>query len=196
MRPVVMADGGPVRDTDAVTVRVRTVHTADLAPGELPALRELLEEAFEGDFDDEDWDHTLGGMHVLVSDDRGLAAHGSVILRRVGHRDRWLRVGYVESVGVRPDVQRRGLGGRVMAGLERIVDRAYDLGALSASDEGAGLYAARGWQLWSGRVCALGPDGVLRLPDEEDCTFLRPAAAGPLDPAYELVFDWRNGDLL
>ncbi|WP_055493562.1 GNAT family N-acetyltransferase [Streptomyces sp. TP-A0356] len=179
-----------------MTARVRIAHTADLDPGELPALRELLEEAFEGDFDDDDWDHTLGGMHVMVSDERGLAAHGSVILRRVGHRGRWLRVGYVESVGVRPDVQRRGLGGRVMAGVERIVDRAYDLGALSASDEGAGLYAARGWQLWPGRVCALGPDGVIRLPDEEDSTFLRPVATGPLDPAHELVFDWRNGDLL
>jgi aminoglycoside 2'-N-acetyltransferase I len=83
-----------------------------------------------------------------------------------------------------------------MAELERVIDRAYDAGMLSASDEGAALYAARGWARWSGRVCALGPGGVMHLPDEEGTTFVRPALAGPLDPAFELVFDWRDGDVL
>ncbi|MER6126358.1 GNAT family N-acetyltransferase [Streptomyces sp. NPDC001795] len=179
-----------------MTTRLRTAHTADLAPAELRAARALLDEAFEGGFSDEDWEHGLGGMHVLVEDGRGLAAHGSVVQRRVGYGGRWLRVGYVEAVGVRGDVRRTGLGGRVMAELERIVDGAYDLGALSASAAGAPLYTARGWQLWLGRVCALGPDGVVHLPDEEGSTFVRPAAAGPLDPVHEVVFDWRDGDVL
>jgi aminoglycoside 2'-N-acetyltransferase I len=179
-----------------VATRLRTAHTADLDPAQLRAARELLDAAFEGDYDDQDWEHGLGGMHVLVSDERGLAAHGSVIQRRVRYRKRWLRVGYVEAVGVRADVRRQGLGGRVMAELERIIDGAYDLGALSASDEGAALYGARGWQLWAGRVCALGPHGVVRLRDDEDCTFVLPSAAGPLDPKRKLVFDWRDGDVL
>lgn len=175
----------------------RTAHTADLTPVELRAVRALLDDAFDGDFSDEDWDHGLGGMHALVHDDAGrLVAHGSVVMRRVRHRDRWLRVGYVEAVAVRSDARRTGLGGRVMAELERVIDRAYDAGMLSASDEGAALYAARGWKRWSGRVCALGPEGVVRLPDEEGTTFVRPALAGPLDPAFELVFDWRDGDVL
>ncbi|MFC9962534.1 GNAT family N-acetyltransferase [Streptomyces nigra] len=175
----------------------RTAHTADLTAAELHAVRALLEDAFDGDLADEDWEHALGGVHVLVHDEAGrLAGHGSVVMRRVRHRDRWLRVGYVEAVAVRADQRRRGLGGRVMAELERIVDRAYDAGMLSASDEGAALYAARGWQVWPGRICALGVDGVVRLPDEEGSTFVRPALAGPLDPAFELVFDWRDGDVL
>jgi len=174
----------------------RTAHTADLTPAELRAVRALLDDAFGGDFGDEDWEHGLGGVHALVRDERGLSAHGSVIQRRVGHRGRWLRVGYVEAVGVRADVRRRGLGGQVMAALERVVDASYDLGALSASEDGAALYTARGWQLWAGRVCALGPHGIVRLPDEEGSLFVRPAAAGPLDPAHELVFDWRDGDIL
>ncbi|MFC8245592.1 GNAT family N-acetyltransferase [Streptomyces chartreusis] len=175
----------------------RTAHTADLAPAELHAIRALLDDAFDGDFSDEDFEHGLGGMHALVHDDAGLlVAHGSVVMRRVRHRDRWLRVGYVEAVAVRPDARRTGLGGRVMAELERVVDRAYDAGMLSASDEGAALYAARGWQVWSGRICGLGLDGVVHLPDEEGGTFVRTALAGPLDPAFELVFDWRDGDVL
>ncbi|MGD1220304.1 MULTISPECIES: GNAT family N-acetyltransferase [Streptomyces] len=179
-----------------MTTRLRTAHTADLAPGDLRAVRELLDAAFDGDFGDHDWDHGLGGLHVLVHDARGLAAHGSVVQRRVLHRGRSLRTGYVEAVGVRADVRRTGLGGRVMAELERIVDGAYALGALSASEEGAALYTARGWQVWPGRISVLGPDGVVRLPEEEGATFVRPSSAGPLDPAHELVFDWRDGDVL
>ncbi|MEU9049725.1 GNAT family N-acetyltransferase [Streptomyces sp. NPDC048384] len=175
----------------------RTVHTADLTPAELSAIRALLDDAFDGDFSDEDFEHGLGGMHALVQDDAGrVVAHGSVIMRRVRYRDRWLRVGYVEAVAVRADARRTGLGGRVMAELERVIDRAYDAGMLSASDEGAALYAARGWEVWRGRVCALGPEGVVHLPDEEGTTFVRAALAGALDPAFELVFDWRDGDVL
>ncbi|MEU7059840.1 GNAT family N-acetyltransferase [Streptomyces sp. NPDC046197] len=179
-----------------MTNRLRTAHTADLTPADLRAVRALLDAAFDGDFDDADFEHGLGGMHALVHDDAGLAAHGSVVMRRLRHRGRWLRVGYVEGVGVRPDVRRTGLGSRVMGALERIVDRAYDLGALSASDDGARLYGARGWRPWTGRICALSPDGVVHLPDEEGSTYVRPALAGPLDPAQELTFDWRDGDVL
>ncbi|MET7685530.1 GNAT family N-acetyltransferase [Streptomyces sp. NPDC005423] len=179
-----------------MVTRLRTAHTADLAPAELRAARALLYAAFGGDFTDQDWDHGLGGMHVLIDDDSGLAAHGSVVMRRVRHGGRWLRVGYVESVGVRPDARRRGLGGRVMAELERIVERGYDVGLLGASDAGARLYAARGWLQWRGRICALGPDGAVHLPEEEDSTYARPALAGPLDLTAELLFDWRDGDVL
>ncbi|MFI6489665.1 GNAT family N-acetyltransferase [Streptomyces sp. NPDC050564] len=179
-----------------MTTRLRTAHTADLTPAELRAARDLLDDAFDGDFSDEDWEHALGGIHVLAHDERGLAAHGSVIQRRVLHRGRSLRVGYVEAVGVRADARRTGLGGRVMAELERIVEGAYGLGALSASEQGAALYTARGWQVWPGRIYVLGPDGVVRLPEEEGTTFVRPTSAGPLDPAHELVFDWRDGDVL
>lgn len=116
--------------------------------------------------------------------------------RRVRHNGRSLRTGYVEAVAVRPDVRRTGLGGRVMAELERVIDRAYPLGALSASDEGALLYTSRGWHVWPGRITALGPSGVVPLPDDEGSTCLRYGSAGPLDPAHELCFDWRDGDVL
>jgi aminoglycoside 2'-N-acetyltransferase I len=177
-------------------LRLRTAHTADLAPADLRDIRALLDGAFHGDFTDEDFEHGLGGMHALLHDAAGLAAHGAVVMRRARHAGRWRRIGYVEAVAVRADVRRHGLGGRVMEALERIVDRAYDAGALSASEEGARLYAARGWRLWPGRICALGPEGVVRLPEEEGCVYVRPALAGPLDPPDELVFDWRDGDVL
>ncbi|MFF7094888.1 GNAT family N-acetyltransferase [Streptomyces rubradiris] len=179
-----------------MTPRPRLVHTADLEPAELRRIRALLDHAFDGDCSDEDEDHWLGGTHALIEDGAGLAAHGALVMRRVRHGGRWLRTGYVEGVAVRADVRRTGLGGRVMAELERMIDRAYDLGALSASDEGALLYAARGWQCWPGPVHALSPEGIVRLPDEEGGVYVRPAPAVPLELSGELVFDWRDGDVV
>ncbi|MEV7440421.1 GNAT family N-acetyltransferase [Streptomyces sp. NPDC091204] len=177
---------------------VRVAHTAGLTGDELREVRALLDEAFEGDFGEEDFEHALGGMHVLVRDAGGLlVAHGSVVQRRVVHGGRALRTGYVEAVAVRAGSRRRGLGGQVMAELERIVARAYVLGALSASQEGAGLYLGRGWSVWPGRIGALSPDGPVPLPEEEGSTYVWVPPGGiRLDPAGRLDFDWRDGDVL
>ncbi|WP_411101734.1 GNAT family N-acetyltransferase [Streptomyces sp. cmx-4-9] len=176
----------------------RTVHTSELSGGEPEEIRGLLDEAFDGDFGDEDFAHALGGMHVLVRDAGGvLVAHGSVVQRQVVHRGRALRTGYVEAVGVRAGLRRQGLGGRVVAALERIVAGAYELGALSASEAGAALYESRGWRPWDGRIGTLSPDGPLRLPEEEGSTYVwAPPGGIRLDPAGRLDFDWRNGDVL
>ncbi|WP_405794402.1 GNAT family N-acetyltransferase [Streptomyces sp. NBC_01506] len=177
---------------------LRTAHTFELDPATLGEIHALLDDAFDGDFSEEDWTHGLGGVHVLVRDGTGaLVAHGSVIQRRLTHAGRSYRVGYVEAVGVRADRRGDGLGGRVMEVLERVIARAYDIGALSASDAGARLYRSRGWHLWQGRVAALSPDGVVRLPEEEGTTYLWPVPDRELPSADDaLIFDWRDGDVL
>lgn len=80
-----------------------------------------------------------------------------------------------------------------MDALEEIVERAYDFGALSASDQGAALYRSRGRRLWEGRIQGLGPDGAVSFPEEEGSTFVWGKAP---DPARALAFDWRDGDVL
>ncbi|MEU0279514.1 MULTISPECIES: GNAT family N-acetyltransferase [unclassified Streptomyces] len=186
-----------------MTEILRTAHTFELSRAELAEIRALLDAAFDGGFSDEDWDHGLGGVHALVRDPDGtLLAHGSVVQRRMLHDGRSYRVGYVEAVGVRADRRRRGLGDRVMEALERVIDGAYDAGALSASEDGARLYRARGWRPWPHRIEVLAPGGVVRLPDEEGSTYLRAAAGrplpGPASPGDDtaLVFDWRDGDVM
>ncbi|MFG2627130.1 GNAT family N-acetyltransferase [Streptomyces sp. NPDC048473] len=172
-------------------------HTYELAPAAGDEIRAFLDTAFEGDFSDEDWEHTLGGIHAYIHDSGGLLAHGSVVQRRVIHAHRSYRTGYVEAVAVRADRRREGLGGRVMGALERVIDGAYAFGALSASDAGAALYAGRGWEVWQGRIGAVGLSGVEQLPDEEGSTFVRAAAGRPLpSPSRKLIFDWREGDVL
>ncbi|MBV7671167.1 GNAT family N-acetyltransferase [Streptomyces halstedii] len=177
-------------------------HTHQMDPAVLTEIRAFLDTAFEGDFSDEDWEHTLGGVHAYVTGDAGILAHGSVVQRRVRYAGRSYRTGYVEGVAVRAGRRREGLGGQVMAALEGVLDGAYDLGALSASASGAPLYRARGWWAWPGRIAAQGPDGTVPLPHEEGSAYLRGTGGGPLPfPAGSaetgtLQFDWRDGDVL
>jgi aminoglycoside 2'-N-acetyltransferase I len=169
-------------------------HTGQLDGETLASVRALLDEAFDGDFADEDWEHALGGMHALAFDGARLIGHGAVVQRRLLHGGRALRAGYVEAVAVVAARRRRGHAAAIMDALERVIRGAYDLGALSASDDGAGLYLSRGWQRWRGPTSALTPAGAVPTPEDDDSVFVLPVSAR-LDPAGELTCDWRDGDL-
>jgi aminoglycoside 2'-N-acetyltransferase I len=169
-------------------------HTAQLEPVVLTAARRLLEDVFQADMTDHDWEHALGGMHALVWDGPELIGHASLIQRRILHRGRAWRTGYVEGVGVRGDRRRRGHGAAMMSALEGLARGAYELAALGASDEAAAFYAARGWSLWLGPTSALTPDGVVRTPEEDDCIYVLPLSAEP-DLHGEITCDWRDGDV-
>jgi aminoglycoside 2'-N-acetyltransferase I len=174
-----------------VTVEVQ--HTAHVPARTLVAVRRLLDEAFAGRFDDADWDHTLGGLHALAWQDGELVGHGAVVQRRLVHGGRALRTGYVEGVAVASGHRRRGVASAVMGALEELVLGAYDLGALSASDDGAALYTARGWQRWRGPTSVLTPTGPVRTPDDDGAVFVLPGAV-TLDLDGSLSCDWRDGD--
>ena len=113
---------------------MRTAHTSSLDGATLAELRHLLDEAFSGEFDDDDWDHALGGIHAVGSEDGALVAHASVVQRRLLHGGRALRTGYVEAVAVRADRRRRGYGRAVMKQIGDVIRGAYELGALSAGE--------------------------------------------------------------
>ncbi|RAG85951.1 aminoglycoside 2'-N-acetyltransferase [Streptacidiphilus pinicola] len=174
---------------------LRVAHTADLEPDERTAARALLYRAFD-DMTEDDWEHCLGGVHALLREPSGLVvAHAAVVQRRLLHLGRAWRVGYVEGVAVEASHRRRGYGGAVMAEVERIIDRAYEFGALGSSDEGLAFYAARGWRPWQGPTSALTPTaGVIRTPDEDGSVFVH-AGTAALDPTAELTCDWRDGDV-
>src|SRR5947209_15387094 len=99
-------------------------HTADLDVELRRAARVLLDDVFGLEMTDDDWDHALGGMHALAFEAGQLVGHGSVIQRRLVHRGRALRAGYVEGVAIRADRQERGYGTALMEPLERIIHAA------------------------------------------------------------------------
>ena len=172
---------------------ITIAHTAHLDAATLAVAETLLRGAFL-QFGDEDWEHALGGMHALVHDGGELVAHGSVVQRRFLHDGRAWRTGYVEAVGVAAGVRRRGHGAAVMGALQAVIRGAYELGALSATDDGWPLYRSLGWQLWQGPVSGLTPTGTVRTPDEDGAVFVLPVTA-QLDLAGELSCDWRDGPL-
>jgi aminoglycoside 2'-N-acetyltransferase I len=175
-------------------IEVRTAHTADLSPATLAAAQELLDDAFAGELEPEDWEHALGGVHALVWEGDALIGHASVVGRRLLHGGRALRTGYVEGVGVRPDRRRRGYGAALMHALDRVIRGGYEVGALGATDEAIHLYERLGWQRWRGRLSALTPAGMAATPDEEGAVFVLQGSAA-LDLDGELVADWRDGDV-
>ena len=173
---------------------VELLPTAALEPADLRAVRRLVDTAFAGDFGDDDWAHALGGLHALVRDDGQLVAHGAVVERLLLLDGRSMRTGYVEAVAVHPAHQRRGHAAAVMAALEAAIRDRYELGALGATDDGAALYRARGWQAWQGTTYASTPKGRIRTAEDDDAVFVL-AVTAPLDLSGELVCDWRTGDL-
>lgn len=182
---------------------LRTAHTSDLDDDTMAAIRRLMDAAFPR-FGDDAFENMLGGVHALVTEDGGggkgggggkdseLIGHASVVPRRLLYRGRSLRTGYIEGVAVRADRRRRGHGDAMMSVLERLVRSGYQLGALGASQDGARLYAARGWQLWQGRSSVLSPAGIRHTAHLDGHIYVLPVA-GPLDLSGELTCDWRHG---
>jgi aminoglycoside 2'-N-acetyltransferase I len=176
-----------------VQIACRVAHTADVPPALLGEVRALLTVVFDGELEDADWDHALGGLHVIARHGPDVVGHASVVQRRLLAGGRSLRAGYVEGVGVHPAWQRRGIGGEMMTALERIIGAAYDLGALGSSDEGAGLYAAHGWRQWRGPLGTMTPTGTVATPEEQGWVYV--LTDGRLDLDGALVCDWRDGDV-
>jgi aminoglycoside 2'-N-acetyltransferase I len=179
----------------AARIVVRTAPTADLPPAELDQLRAFLDAAFRGGFSDDDWSHTLGGVHVLATVDGELAGHAAVVGRHLIAGGQTLRTGYVEAVTTAAAYRRRGVATALMTTAERLVAGGSELGALAASEDGARLYLRRGWLPWRGPLAGLTPTGIVDTPDEQVFVLPTPATPGDLDPDGRLVCDWRRGDL-
>ena len=174
----------------------RLVHTADLDAETREGARQMVIDAYDGDFSDADWEHSLGGMHALVCRHGAIIAHGAVVQRRLMYRNTALRCGYVEAVAVREDWRGQGLATAVLDAVEQVIRGAYVIGALSTSDLGRPLYSSRGWTPWPGTTSVLTPSGLMRTPDDDSSVFVLPVTSSvDLDAAGDLACDWRDGDV-
>lgn len=175
----------------------RLVHTADLDNETRDHAHRMVIDAFadgEVKFTDADWEHALGGMHALICHHGALIGHAAVVQRHLLYRDSALRCGYVEGVAVREDWRGHGLAHALMDAVEQVLRGAYELGALSASEAGRPMYAARGWLPWHGPTSVLAPSGVRRTPDDDGSIFVFPVSV-ELDTGESLTCDWRDGDV-
>lgn len=176
----------------------RLIHTSDLDPETREDAKRMVIDAFDGEFTEADWEHSLGGMHAMIFDHGALIAHAAVVQRRLLYRNTALRCGYVEAVAVREDWRGQGLARAVMDAAEQVIRGAYQLGALSATEAGRPIYIARGWLPWRGPTSVLAPAGLTRTPDDDNALFVLPVGLPDglvLDTAAEITCDWREGDV-
>ena len=175
-------------------MRLREAATEELSTQELAAIRRLMDDAFDGDFEDEDLDHALGGRHWLIEDGVRIVAHASVVERAIDVDRVRLRTGYVEAVGVAPDRQRSGLGTRVMEPATGYIRDGFELGCLGTGEWP--FYERLGWERWQGPSFVRLGDGTLeRSGDDDDgIMILRTPSTPPLDLRAPISCGWRPGD--
>ncbi len=174
-----------------------TVHAAPtnaLLPSLVEDVRALLDAAFDGAFTDDDWNHAIGGVHVWVTDSRGVISHGSLVERTLVCSGTTLVAGYVEAVATAVGHRRQGHGAKVMDRIGDLICERYPLGALSTG--AYGFYETLGWERWLGPTFVNSPDGRLPTPgDDGDIMILRTPRSSRLDLGGEIVCDWRAGDV-
>ena len=181
-------------------LRVRRARTDDLSASEVEAIRQILWAAFddpdepEEGFTEHDWEHGLGGIHVVAELNGRIAAHGSVVAREIHAGGRPLAAGYVESVATDPGLQRTGLGTAVMREIGAVIFEAYEVGFLGTGEHG--FYERLGWQTWRGPSFVRTPDGERATPgDDGYLMVLRTPTSPPLDLDAPISCEWRPGDV-
>lgn len=180
-----------------MTPRLRRLPTHELTPTELRTIRALMEAAFgtgEEAFGDDDWAHSLGGLHFVLDLDGEIVSHASVVERALEIGGRPFRTGYVEAVATAPNLQGRGHGTLVMEAVTEHIRATFDLGALGTGRHA--FYERLGWQTWQGRAVVRSPTSEQRTPDDEGFILvLRTPTSPPFNLTEPISCDWRPGDV-
>lgn len=146
-------------------VEVQELPTPELPAALVPRVRALLEAAFDGDFSEQDWEHALGGRHVVVFDEGRLVSHASVVPRAIDIGARTFDAGYVEAVATAPASRRAGHGARAMERIGEVIRRHHEVGVLSTGRHG--FYERLGWERWRGPSYVLAEGKRVRTAEED-----------------------------
>lgn len=185
-------------DAGRPSIGLRRARTTNLTSAEVDAIRSILWAAFvtvDGGMTEDDWDHAVGGVHVLAEIEGRIVAHASVVERDIRLDGRPFHTGYVEAVAVDPTLQRGGIGSAVMREVAAIVDEGFELGALATGTPE--FYERLGWLLWRGPTSVRTATGERRTPDEDGGILVRetPQTPTPLDLDGSISCEWRPGDV-
>ena len=154
-------------------------------------LQALLADAFEGDFSQEDWEHTNGGLRFLGYLGAELVAHGSVIKRNVWIDGENLKIGYVEGLAVAPLYWRRGFGSKLMSEITSYCKTEFRICMLSTGEKD--FYRKLGWLDFEGESYVFRNGVEVRTADEDEGLMYLPRSVGSLSLA-KVVCEAREGD--
>jgi aminoglycoside 2'-N-acetyltransferase I len=176
-------------------IGIRTLPSAALTRQETRTLRRLFAEAWpDEEFREEDWANAVGGLHVVAEEDGRILSHASVVPRELRAVGRSLRTGYVEAMATWPELQRRGLGSRVLSVVNDHIASIYELGALDTGSPS--FYERSGWIRWRGPTSVRTDGGDLPTPEEDgNVMVLLTSATMDLDLDGPISCEWRPGDV-
>ncbi len=159
----------------------------------LNELRELLAKAFGSNFTGDDWEHGLGGTHIVLRDSRLLVAHAAIVPRRLYIGEDIFSGGYVENVATLPDRQHQGLASLAIMEANSTIVKRFEVGALSSSSKD--FYRKFGWEDWQGPSYVLTNNEWVRSESEDDgIMILRVGPSSNLNLESRIACDERPGD--
>jgi aminoglycoside 2'-N-acetyltransferase I len=179
-------------------IAIEHLSSAELTPALVKQIRALVDAAFTRNgvntFSEDDWQHALGGLHLLAVSDGQVVSHAAVVRRELYVAGRPLRTGYVEAVATQPGLHGRGYGTLVMRPAGVYIAANFELGALATGSHG--FYERLGWQTWRGPTYVRQRDGETARSSEDDGSIM--VLATPSSPALDLdapiSCEWRPGD--
>jgi aminoglycoside 2'-N-acetyltransferase I len=177
---------------------VISMRTHEVPPRLLSEIRALLDAAFvddpDGEFTDDDWGHTIGGLHVVALADDLVVAHASVVARVIEVGGVRFRTGYLEGVAALPGRRGEGLGTLVMQSITQRIRAAEQFGVLGTG--AYRFYERLGWERWQGPSFVRRADGSVERTAEDDdgLMVLRTGPSADIDLASPITCDNRPGD--
>ena len=167
--------------------------TADAYGECLSQIRRLLFTAFNETFTEQDWEHALGGWHVVVNEGGVVIAHAAVVPRVLEVAGRPFHTGYVEGVATHPARQREGLGSQTMGEVSQLLRSEFEMGALSTSVHD--FYERLGWKRWHGPTYVRHGSELVRTEEEDDGVMALPFGPSEnIDLTASIACERRLGD--
>jgi aminoglycoside 2'-N-acetyltransferase I len=164
----------------------------DFVTDNLSAIRNLLSDAYEGDFSEEDWLHSFGGVRFLGTLNNEIVAHGSVVPREVLINEKMTTVGYLEAIAVSSKYQGQGIGSQLLSSMSEFCTSRYQISMLSTDE--FNFYSNFGWKQFKGKSGVLLDGEVVPTPDEDDGLMYLIGNAGFSQEIFAAYCDPRKGD--
>jgi aminoglycoside 2'-N-acetyltransferase I len=178
---------------DASRMAAHSAPTREMPARLLTDIHELLLAGFDGDFSDDDWEHTIGGWHFFVEECGSVVSHASVVPRMLEVDSRPFRAGYVEGVASSPARRGEGFASAIMTAASTHIGSHYEIGALGT--DLFSFYERFGWERWMGPTYVRRTDG--HFHSEEDDGYVMVLRFGPsanVDLAAPITCEERSGD--
>lgn len=155
-------------------------------------LRKILNEAFEDDFSEEDWQHTYGGVRFLGHLDGHLISHGAVVPRKMQVDGASMLVGYVEGIAVSPGFQRKGFGSLLLEEITSYCKSDFPLSMLSTDEKV--FYERQNWLDFEGNSYVFKDGVVIRSNDEDEGLMYLPGLSQDMGSPKKVICESRVGD--